>query len=105
MPALLKLVLLSTALHWLLARADITRPFWSRAARWSWLDALLRCPACSGFWLGLALWLYGVRPGNVLETALYSLLLTPVMEAVLIWGLQGSAIDAGPSAPSSSLGS
>ncbi len=43
-----------TALYYILARAEITSPIWSRYR--GWLDRLARCPACSGFWIG---WLVG----------------------------------------------
>lgn len=43
-----------TTLYYLLARAEITKPIWSRYR--GWLDRLARCPACSGFWIG---WLVG----------------------------------------------
>ncbi len=98
---LLLLGVLSASLHWILARAEITRFAWSRAPRW--LDKLLRCPACSGWWLGLGLGLLGVHPvqqagwvgGWFVEFACPGLLavwLTPVFEACLLWGLAHSAV-------------
>ncbi len=89
--------LLSTALHWLIARSKIAQPLWSRAR--GWLALLLACPACSGWWLGLGLGTGGVRPVTVswriVEVVLCGLLamvLTPVVEAVMLWGLERSAI-------------
>jgi len=100
---LLLLGLFCAALHWLLARAEITRFAWSRAPRW--LDKLLRCPACSGWWLGTALgWTRWVTPvsvcsdswlaraGESASTGLLAIVLTPVLEALLLWGLERSAV-------------
>jgi hypothetical protein len=94
---LLVLGIASSTLHWLAARSEIARPLWSRAA--GWFDKLLRCPACSGFWLGLLLSAAGVAPfeglgwaGDVVATAVASTWLTPVFEALLLWGLTHSAV-------------
>jgi len=94
---LMLLGLLSTSVHWLVARSRIARPLWSRAR--GLLGELLRCPACSGWWLGLGLGALGVRPVAAphrwLEIALAGLLavvVTPVVEAVMVLGLQHSAI-------------
>lgn len=93
---LLLLGLLCAALHWLIARSTIAKPFWSRTT--GKLDELLRCPACSGFWLGLGLWLLGIRPlGNGIVSCLLSptlgAILTPVFETALLWGLAHTAIE------------
>lgn len=89
--------LLSTGLHWLIARSTIARPLWSRAR--GWLAALLACPACSGWWLGLGLGLGGVRPASgqggivaVIASGILAMVLTPVLEGVMLWGLAQSAI-------------
>ena len=42
--------LLTAALYYLGARAQITRPLWSRYP--GWLDRFMLCSACSGFWYG-----------------------------------------------------
>ena len=97
--------LLTSTTHWLIARSEIAKPLWSRAH--GWLGKLLACAGCSGFWLG------GLFGGSgaampVLSTgdlvvdvfaqttfgALFGVFLTPVFEAVLLWGLRESAIAA-----------
>lgn len=138
------LVLLTTAIHWLVARAAITKWFWD--LRW-WptkrctkcegrffklrnrsgihhacngaayteiqreglplirdqlsdlLDELLACAACSGFWLGLGLSVVGLRPLelgpswlDVAGSALAGVVGTPILEGVLLWGLDRTAI-------------
>ncbi len=100
---LLLLGVLSASLHWVLARAEVTRFAWSRAPRW--LDKLLRCPACSGWWLGLWLWWLGVRPvqgtphwGELACTGLLAIWLTPVFEACMLWGLEHSLVPDGSAA-------
>lgn len=95
---LLLLAILSAAIHWLMARSDVMRPFWSRAHGRA--ARLLECAACSGFWLGLGLWAVGLRPLaglpellDALATGLLGLYVTPVAEGVLVWGLEKSVID------------
>lgn len=97
--------ILSSSIHWLVARSEIARPLWSRAR--GWLEKLLRCPACSGFWLGGLITWGGVHPfGDALVTSapwwmwivksqlagLAAMFLTPVFEGVMVWGLNTSAI-------------
>lgn len=88
--------LLLASIHWLVARAEITRWFWSRVP--GPIDALLRCPACSGFWLGAGLspivhpisgsaW-----PQHLVLSCLLGTFVTPVFEAVMLWGLERSAV-------------
>ncbi len=96
---LLLLGLLSTSVHWLVARSSIAEPLWSRAR--GRLGDLLRCPACSGWWLGLGLGALGVTPVvsphrwvAILVAGLLAIVVTPVFEAVLLFGLQHSAITA-----------
>jgi len=91
--------LLSAVIHWLGARSEIARPLWSRAR--GWLDKLLRCPACSGFWLGGLVTWGGVHPFSdmprwqeIVGGALCGVILTPVFEAVLLWALERTAIAA-----------
>ena len=93
------LAILSATIHWIAARATIMRWFWGATWLPAWLDALLACPACSGFWLGLALGLAGLRPLatghvwlDVLAAGLAGVWGTPVTEGVLLWGLDRSAI-------------
>lgn len=88
----------SSALHWLFARSHVMQWFWSRAT--GRLEQLLACPACSGWWLGLGLGAAGLAPVTTklvaLDVALAGLLglwLTPVFEAVLLWGLNASHIE------------
>lgn len=87
--------LLSASIHWIIARSAIAKPLWSRAK--GKFGELLRCAGCSGFWIGLGLWWWGVRPvtcwGAPLATGLLGVVLTPVFEAILLWGLEQSAID------------
>jgi hypothetical protein len=105
---LVLLGLLAASIHWLVARASITKPFWD--FRW-WpakhplgitiglsLSMLLACAACSGFWIGLGLGFAGVRPIgegwlSVLASSFAGILLTPVFEGALLWGLERTRID------------
>jgi len=94
---LIALGLGTTALHWLIARAYILRWFWSRAH--GMLARLLACAACSGFWLGLGLGAAGLRPVQahpaiaILAAGVLGVVLTPIFEAVMLWGLDRSAIE------------
>lgn len=51
MTALLVYSLLTSALYYLLARAEISRFLWSRYP--AKLDHFMTCAACSGFWYGV----------------------------------------------------
>lgn len=91
--------LLTSATHWIIARAEISQPLWGRAR--GWFARLLACPGCSGFWLGIAFGAAGVRPTlqswpviGSLTSGLCAVFLTPVFEGVLLWGLERSAIEA-----------
>ena len=93
------LTILTGTLHWLMARAEITKWFWGSILMPKFLDSLLRCPACSGFWLGLGLGSLGVRPLvtghawiDVLAAGTAGLYGTPIAEAVLLWALDRSKI-------------
>lgn len=94
---LVLLALLSTAIHWFVARSTIMHWFWRRAK--GWFAKLLACPACSGFWLGCGLGYMGIQAvdgGNVVAELLINgavaLVLTPMVEAVFLLGLNASAI-------------
>lgn len=88
--------LLCASLHWIVARSTMAEPLWSRATgKW---DELLRCPACSGFWIANGLWTLGVRPLgdgflSVFLTGALGAILTPIFEAVMLWGLAMSAVE------------
>ena len=98
MKALVVLGLLCASTHWILARSVITKPIWSRAS--GRLDELLRCAGCSGWWLGIVWGALGVRPVfedsirllAVLAAGVLGAILTPIFEAVLLWGLEQTAI-------------
>jgi hypothetical protein len=57
MTALLIYPLLTAALYYLLARAEISRFLWSRYP--PALDRFMACAACTGFWYGLGAALLG----------------------------------------------
>lgn len=89
--------LLSASIHWLIGRSEIARPLWSRAR--GIIDKLLRCAGCSGFWIGGALTLAGVHPlagvtdwRDAAAGTLCGVFLTPVFEAILLWGLEHSTV-------------
>jgi hypothetical protein len=97
--------MLSATIHWVVARASITARFWRllwlpHGALREFLNELLSCPACSGFWIGLAFGFAGLQPiqgsfafVQILAAGFASLFLTPVFEGVFLWGLRASAID------------
>lgn len=101
---LVLLGILTASIHWIAARASITKFFWS--LNWwpergwgsvakSYVADLLACAACSGFWAGLGLGIAGVRPIgsgwlSVLGSGLAGVLVTPVVEGILLWGLERS---------------
>lgn len=98
---LIALGILSGTTHWLIARAEISRPIWSRAR--GWLGKLLACPACSGWWLGLGFGVAGIVPLDtpyraldVLTTGVLAVFATPVAQAALVWALNVTAINAEP---------
>ena len=89
--------ILAAVLHWVIARAGITRWFWDAAWLPRGFKSLLECPACSGFWLGLGLGISGCRPLatgqvwiDVLVAGAASVWCVPVVEGVLLWGLDRS---------------
>jgi hypothetical protein len=94
-----------SAIHWLIARSEIARPFWSRAD--GWLGRLLACAGCSGFWIGAVIGGAGLTAPLALDVApilgvdialralahaVLGVFVTPVFESVLLWGLHESAI-------------
>ena len=94
---LVLLGILCASVHWLVARSQIAKPLWSHAT--GWVDGLLRCAGCSGWWLGL---LWGLAPtlrpvehGVVgwLVTGVLGAFVTPVFEAFLLWGLEASTLE------------
>jgi len=91
--------ILAASIHWLAARAHITRSFWGAIWLPSFLDSLLRCPACSGFWIGLGLGAARIRPFatghawfDIAVAGIVGMFTTPVFEAVLLWGLDKSKL-------------
>ena len=98
--ALLTLGLLAAGIHWIAGRSSIMKWFWSAAWLPKSLGALLACAACSGFWLGVGLGVAGVHPimplGDwtlgVLCSGLLGVVVTPVIEGVLLWGLSATKI-------------
>jgi ammonia channel protein AmtB len=94
---LVLLGIVTSTLHWLLARSKVAEPLWSRTT--GQLDALLRCPSCSGFWLGLAAGTAGICPVEgtakiygVFAAGLLAMFITPIFESWLLWGLEHSRI-------------
>lgn len=91
---------LSATIHWLIARAEISRPLWSRAP--AFLDKLLRCPSCSGFWISGGLVFAGIRPLSpfvpiplwlhALVGGLLGIVLTPVVQALHLWALERTTV-------------
>ena len=53
MTSLILFAILCTGVYYLLARAEITRWLWQPLDGMRVIGPLLRCPACTGFWLGL----------------------------------------------------
>jgi hypothetical protein len=93
----------SAVIHWVVARAKITKPFWEL----SWLpigrefvDGLLSCAACSGWWIGLGLgwgmrltpFLTGSAFWDVIGAGIAGVFVTPLVESMLLWGLNHSKI-------------
>lgn len=94
MNSLLLYPLLTTALFYLASQAEITQWLWSRYP--TWLDRLMSCPACLGFWLGglcggLGWWkelpYLGLEPRHwftPLAVALSAMVWTPILVRKLI---------------------
>lgn len=112
--------LLVVALYYLIARAEVTRPLWSRyPAR---LDRLALCPACLGFWLGCTVAAVhvgtsafgcadalGIGPSPtpayvyVLHAGLSSLVTTPILFGLMRLGF-GARDDTGEPEPAETKG-
>lgn len=103
--AFLTLGILASTIHWIFARSKIMEPFWKlewlpeSKLRW-WLNGMLTCAACNGWWLGLAAGVCGLRPLktehwllDTLAAGLCGAWTTPVAEGVLVWGLARSKIE------------
>ena len=112
------LAVLCTAMHWLLARSAIMKWFWG--LRWwpqtrndygetvpsannairEFFTDLLACTACAGWWLSLGAGLLGIWPLrlgpawiNVLGAGLAGVVVVPILEGALIWGLRTTRIE------------
>lgn len=106
---LVLLGILCASVHWLIARSEIFRPFWSRTR--GWLASLLACAGCSGFWLGAICgvtniavpvgfsaangptWLgLGLLIAQTFITGVIGVFVTPIFGGLLLWGLETSAL-------------
>ena len=85
--------LLTAALYYLVARAEVTRFVWC------WyppkIDQIALCPACSGFWIGGAVAALGAATGTlawslVPPLALASIVTTPILWGAMTWGQTAS---------------
>jgi hypothetical protein len=92
---------LCASAHWIIARSKIAEPLWSRAK--GWVAELLACTGCSGFWLGGGLTAAGFTPidgiplwARIIAGGLLGAFVTPVAQAVLLWGLRETAIEETP---------
>jgi hypothetical protein len=90
---------LTATVHWIVARAKITKPFWDAAWLPKFVDDALVCPACSGFWLGLAAGAAGIRPLatgswwiDVPVAGVCGVFMTPLFEGLILWGLDRSKV-------------
>ncbi len=103
MTSLVLFALLCTSVYYLLARAEITRWFWQPLDGVRGIGALLRCPACSGFWLGLGAsfvvpvtdhvdhwWL--ICLAVAFEHALLGMVCTAIGWGAMKWGLDKGAV-------------
>lgn len=94
--------LLCTACYYLLARAEITRWFWQPLDEVRFIGPLLRCPACTGFYLGAVLGWY-VHPVSMsmrwfapveftVQCALLGMVCTAIGWGCMKWGLDRGAV-------------
>lgn len=91
--------ILSATIHWIVARSKAMQWFWESPWLPTFVDDLLRCPACLGFWLGLGLGATGVRPlttGHVwldiVAAGLAGVWCTPIVESALLWGIDKASV-------------
>ena len=97
--ALLLFGILTAAVHWTIARSSVFSWFWRRAK--GPFDSLLRCAACSGFWIGLGLGSLGLDPLStswdpwlkIVTSGGLGLWLTPIFEGALLWGLRETSLE------------
>jgi len=54
-------------LAWCISNSKISFPLRLRLAelRWTWTLALLECPACTGWWLGIFAYFAGETPSSI----------------------------------------
>ena len=100
----LAFLVLCTAAYYAFARADLTRPLWSRYP--AFLDRMARCPACSGFWIGAALGLAlpddttpAKRVLGALLGAAWGTVVTPLGTWALVSALAATTIPDEPPGP------
>lgn len=96
---LLTLGIITATIHWIVARSKIMKWFWNAIWLPKRVNQLLECPACSGFWLGIAVGMLGVTPltagswwFELPAAGIAGTFATPVLQAVLLWGLKQSEI-------------
>jgi hypothetical protein len=100
---LLLFALLCTGAYYLLARAEITRWLWQPLDGMRGIGPLLRCPACTGAWLGAGAsfivpvvghtdhwWL--ACTASVVEHALLGMVCTAIGWGAMKWGLNVGAV-------------
>ena len=84
--------LLTAALYYLAARAEVTRSLWTRYP--AALDRVALCPACAGFWIGGAVAAAGAAV-EVLAWRLVPLLaLTAIVTTPILWGAMAFGLHA-----------
>lgn len=101
MDSVLIFPILTAVFYYLGARAMLTEPLWRRYP--PRLDRFMNCAACSGFWYGLGLGIFGHTLGvpflgatswsTPFAVALMSIWWTPVMAAVMERALQALGHD------------
>jgi hypothetical protein len=95
--------IVGAAFHYITYRAMVTKWLWSRYP--SWLDALMSCAACSGFWIGGGLGLLarargygllGMEPSDWLllpAAAAVTMVLAPITASIQISALTALSED------------
>lgn len=86
---------LCVAAYYLVARAKLTEPLWSRYP--GWLDYWTTCAACSGFWYGLGCGYLGAQLGlpflglppehwaTWLAVAAFGMVWTPILSFAMVY--------------------